>query len=258
MLGGVTALGFCHGSHTGQCVVHAVSGSALIGVGVLLLFIQQCERYRLTAPFANSDAVLATLVNMSGVLVVLADWISKETHQRAILDLVITGLVYLCVHAFITWLAWMSDSQILRKASSGVLLVIGGWFLATHSTLPAPSILHKFLGFSMQTAGVAQILAAGFTGTSKESAAAMTKEIYLLRLLTAYSLGASGLLFIGANKEQLQLLSSGSMPTTPFVLLITNGTTKAEQSLEEVQAGSGHLLHIRNYNLSHLVDIALV
>ena len=186
LLGGITALGFCHGSHAGQCIIHAGFGSALVGVGVFLLFTQQCKRYSSITPLANSDTTWATLVSVSGMLVVLADWISKEPNQRASLDLLSMGLVCLGVHAFVTWLAWISDCKMPRRAQPGILLVISGWYLAANSTLSAPSVLHRALGFSMQAAGVTYILAVGVSETLTDSSTAIIKAICLFRLLTAY------------------------------------------------------------------------
>ncbi|MBE7180382.1 MAG: DUF2427 domain-containing protein, partial [Terriglobus roseus] len=36
LFGGITALGFCHDDHLGQCVAHFIMGSAFIGYGVVL------------------------------------------------------------------------------------------------------------------------------------------------------------------------------------------------------------------------------
>src|SRR5450432_4162621 len=36
LFGGITALGFCHADHLGQCLAHFIMGSAFIGYGIIL------------------------------------------------------------------------------------------------------------------------------------------------------------------------------------------------------------------------------
>ncbi|TGO45335.1 hypothetical protein BOTNAR_0678g00080 [Botryotinia narcissicola] len=230
VLGGFTAAGICHGSNTGQCVARIGSGNAIIGVGLLLLVFQEDNCCGLASHSSSIYALQPALIIASSNMILLVDWFYGASTRRSFLDIISIGLIWLFAIALAIYLDQTSKSRFLRKYIIGILLFVNGWYITADRAHDSSMVLYGALGFSIQIAGVTNLIADMFTDPSVSTKYPHHRLAKFSRLLTSYFLTASGFLFMGTNKEQMRLLSSGKMPAVAYVLFVYGVTSLAFSS----------------------------
>ncbi|RFU25768.1 hypothetical protein B7463_g10569, partial [Scytalidium lignicola] len=223
VFGGFTAVGFCHGNAAGQCVARSAAGSTIIGVGFLVLVIIENERSGLNYyQFSSLYRMRPAMVMVSSNAIWIVDWMYQDPAQRVFLDVFSLGLIWLFAGAFVVCLA-LGGGGSWGRFVPGILVVINGWYIAVCSTRNAATVLNGALGFSMQCAGLSYLV----MQCTKQTANNSSENRYLARfarMLTSYFLCACGILFMGTNQEQVQLLSKSRMSATTLVLLLHGAT----------------------------------
>ncbi|KAI5806552.1 putative integral membrane protein [Peziza echinospora] len=215
LFGGITALGFCRGDHTGNCAAHFIMGSSFIAYGIvmtIMLLVGQgwLRRTGRSPEFWDS--------------LVIGSWVTehrwgKEWHHNDIQHTAM-GIVWWAAGLLGIWLSRDATSrQPRRNLIPGLVIFLTGYAMSAHPQHnPLSGSVHTVFGYTLMAAGLARIVEIAFVLRDRNEVEAGGVSSW--QYLTPYLLVASGFLFQAANEEQLTWMSNVGMDHVSYVLAI--------------------------------------
>jgi hypothetical protein len=163
LFGGITALGFCHADHLGQCLAHFIMGSAFIGYGILLTIIMLVGQAWIKRTGRSQEFFDSALIAAWGCVNTFTEhrwgqpWGGNDIQHTTM------GIIWWCAGLAGVWLSRKRDGAPKRNFIPGFVILITGWAMSAHPQhLPLSTMVHTVFGYTLMAAGLARIIEIAF------------------------------------------------------------------------------------------------
>jgi hypothetical protein len=221
VFGGMTALGFCRGEHTGQCAAHFIMGGAFIGYGIILTILLLVGQLWLRKTGRSQEFFDSLVIAAWGCVNTFTEhrwggpWVRNDLQHTAM------GVIWWCAGLTGIWLSRTRDGRPKRNLVPGIVLLLTGWGMSAHpQTLPLSNMVHQVFGYTLMAAGVTRIIEISFVLRDRSATTVDGSDPNSFQYLAPFLLYASGFLFMGATEEQMQLLSDAHVTHVSYVLIL--------------------------------------
>lgn len=163
LFGGITALGFCHDDHLGQCFAHFIMGSAFIGYGILLLILLIAGQKWLACTGRSQEFFDSATIAIWGCVNTFTEhrwgqeWTGNDWQHTTM------GIIWWCAGLAGIWLSRDIQGRPQRNLVPGFVLVITGWAFGGHpQRLAISEKVHQMFGHVLMAAGITRIIEVAF------------------------------------------------------------------------------------------------
>ncbi|CZT10431.1 hypothetical protein WAI453_012060 [Rhynchosporium graminicola] len=219
LFGGITALGFCRDDHLGQCLAHFIMGSAFIGYGIILTLMMLVGQAWLKRTGRSQEFFDSALIAAWGCVNTFTEhkwgtaWVANDIQHTTM------GVIWWCAGLTGVWLSRKKDGGPKRNFVPGFVIFLTGWAMSGHPQhLPLSTMVHVVFGYTLMAAGLARIIEVAFI--LRDRAEMEDGETNSFQYVAPFLLYASGLLFMGATEEQMQLISDAGITHVAYVLVL--------------------------------------
>lgn len=236
----VALFGFCYGRHTGQCIAHGIMGSSFVAYGFVLTVV-------LVVPWLRRPAVPRRRLQEFYDLTLMMAWgvVNTFTEHRWGKEPWNHGDYQHTAMGIIWWGGgllgmWQTRSGARRSFVPALLLVFTGWAMLEHvQHLVLLTKVHAMFGLVLMGAGFARVVeisfvlwdaagpgeragegAGGVAGGVAGGGDPATGRIFSFQYLPPFLLVLSGLLFMGANEEQLELVAALGADHSSYIMVV--------------------------------------
>lgn len=224
MLAVVALFGFCYGGHTGQCLAHGIMGTAFIAYSfilVLVLLIPWIRKHQLadsdSSKYFSQEFWDLTVICLWGIVNTFTEhrwgdepwWMGDYQHTAM-------GIIWWCGGLLGMWLSRGNR----RSWVPSIILVFTGWSMSEHTqhTLISTKV-HMVFGMALMAAGITRVIEICFM--LKDRATTPDGKIRAFQYFPPFCLTLSGLSFMSANEEQLELVHKLGSDHSAYVLVVT-------------------------------------
>ncbi|CAA9958050.1 Ytp1 multi-domain protein [Pyrenophora teres f. maculata] len=221
LFGGITAMGFCHADHTGQCLAHFIMGSAFIAYGIILLILLLVGQMWLRRTGRSQEFFDSLVISAWGCVNTFTEhrWGKPWGHND--LQHTSMGIVWWAAGLVGVWLSRKRNGQPKRNLIPGIVIFMTGWAMSAHPQhLPLSSMIHTVFGYTLMAAGAARIIEIAFVLKDRSSVAKDGSDPNSFQYMTPFLLMAGGFMFMGATEEQMQVLSDANVTHVSYVLIL--------------------------------------
>ncbi|EFQ88203.1 hypothetical protein PTT_16027 [Pyrenophora teres f. teres 0-1] len=221
LFGGITAMGFCHADHTGQCLAHFIMGSAFIAYGIVLLILLLVGQMWLRRTGRSQEFFDSLVISAWGCVNTFTEhrWGKPWGHND--LQHTSMGIVWWAAGLVGVWLSRKRNGQPKRNLIPGIVIFMTGWAMSAHPQhLPLSSMIHTVFGYTLMAAGAARIIEIAFVLKDRSSVAKDGSDPNSFQYMTPFLLMAGGFMFMGATEEQMQVLSDANVTHVSYVLIL--------------------------------------
>jgi len=213
-------LGYCHADHLGQCLAHFIMGSAFIGYGILLTIVMVVGQAWLSRTGRSQEFFDSLIIAAWGCVNTFTEhrwgqpWGGNDIQHTTM------GVIWWCAGLTGVWLSRKRDGSPKRNFVPGFVILVTGWAMSSHPQhLPLSTMIHAIFGYSLMAAGLSRIIEVAFVlrdaNTISEDGDANS-----FQYIPPFLLYASGILFMGATEEQMQLISDAGITHVSYVLVL--------------------------------------
>ncbi|WKT41796.1 protein of unknown function DUF2427 [Fusarium oxysporum f. sp. vasinfectum] len=220
IFGGITALGFCQGDHTGQCAAHFIMGGAFIAYGILLTIILVVgqlwiRRHGRSQEFYDSVAIAAWgCVNTFTEHRWGTDWVKNDWQHTTM------GIIWWCAGLAGIWLSKDRDGNPKRNFIPGFVIFITGWAMSAHpQELMVSAATHTMFGYTLMVVGITRIIEIAFVLRDAHSISEDGRTANSFQFVPLFFMYAAGFLFMGATEEQMNLVAGSAMDHVSYILI---------------------------------------
>ncbi|KAH9818653.1 hypothetical protein DFH28DRAFT_1080574 [Melampsora americana] len=199
VLGGITGLRICFGSHTGQCLSHMIVGSAFIFHGIFLLLMIHFGQPWLSHRGFSQEFLDSCVFTSWGFIKTFTEhgvffsggsiWSHRDT-QNTVLGIfwVITGSLGI----------YLSRGK-RRSIIPAFIIIVTGWTLSSHEqSSPYSDLVHNVFGYTLMAAGLSKLSDVYLSDHHHK----ISSRIHL----TPFLLTVSGVMFLSATDQQLRVI----------------------------------------------------
>ncbi|KAJ5888948.1 Protein YTP1 [Penicillium taxi] len=221
LFGGITALGFCQGEHTGQCAAHFIMGSAFVAYGITLLVLLLAGQYWLRRTGRSQEFFDSAVIAAWGCVNTFTEHHWGGEWVRNDLQHTLMGVIWWCAGLLGMWMSRTRGGQPKRNIIPAIVIIQTGYSMGAHpQTLMISTMIHTFFGYTLMAAGVARIIEISFVLRDKPAIDMSGSDPNSFQFLTPFLLCASGFLFMGATEEQMQLLADADISHVAYLLIL--------------------------------------
>lgn len=222
----VALFGFCYGKHTGQCIAHGIMGSSFIFYGFVLALVLVIPWIRQhSSPDVNSEPTRksqefydSSLMCLWGIVNTFTehrwgaeDWSHGDYQHTAM------GIVWWCGGLLGMWLTRKNN---VRSFVPALLLIFTGYAMSQHAQhLVISTKVHAMFGLVLMSGGLSRIIEILFLLRDRSSSD--TGKILSFQHLPPFCLVLSGILFMSANEEQLELVQGLGADHSSYILVVS-------------------------------------
>jgi len=159
IFGGITALGFCHADHTGQCLAHFIMGSAFIAYGIILTILLLVGQYWLRRTGRSQEFFDSTIIAAWGMVNTFTEhhwggpWVHNDLQHTTM------GVIWWAAGLTGMWLSRRRDGTPKRNVIPGIVLILTGYGMSAHpQALMLSTMIHTFFGWTLMLAGLTRII----------------------------------------------------------------------------------------------------
>ncbi|EDU40483.1 Ytp1 multi-domain protein [Pyrenophora tritici-repentis] len=221
LFGGITAMGFCHADHTGQCLAHFIMGSAFIAYGIILLILLLVGQMWLRRTGRSQEFFDSLVIAAWGCVNTFTEhrWGGPWGHND--LQHTSMGIVWWAAGLVGVWLSRKRNGQPKRNLIPGIVILMTGWAMSAHPQhLPLSTMIHTVFGYTLMAAGAARIIEIAFVLKDRSSVTNDGSDPNSFQYMTPFLLMAGGFMFMGATEEQMQFLSDANVTHVSYVLIL--------------------------------------
>ncbi|EEH36166.1 hypothetical protein PAAG_00489 [Paracoccidioides lutzii Pb01] len=221
LFGGITALGFCHDDHLGQCLAHFIMGSAFIAYGILLTIVLLVGQYWLYRTGRSQEFFDSVVIAVWGCINTFTEhrWGQPWGHND--LQHTSMGIIWWCAGLVGIWLSRKRDGRPKRNLIPGIVIILTGYAMSSHPQhLPLSTMVHTVFGYTLMAAGATRIVEIAFVLKDRHSLSPDGTDPHSFQYLSPFLLYASGFLFMGATEEQMEFLSNVGISHVSYILII--------------------------------------
>lgn len=221
LFGGITALGFCRADHLGQCLAHFIMGSAFIGYGILLTILLLVGQAWLRRTGRSQEFFDSLIITAWGCVNTFTEhrwggpWVHNDLQHTTM------GIVWWCAGLLGLWLSRTRDGRPKRNLIPGIVILLTGYAMSAHpQNLPLSTMVHSVFGYTLMAAGATRIIEIAFVLRDRNSLSDDGADANSFQHLPPFLLYASGLLFMGATEEQMDLADRAGFTHVAYVLIL--------------------------------------
>lgn len=219
----IALFGFCYGIHTGQCIAHGIMGSAFIMYSFILsvvLVVPWIRKHQLH----NNSPSLKSQEFYDSIVMMLWGIVNTFTEHRWGREAWNMGDYQHTAMGIIWWggglLGMYLSRNNQRSFVPALLLIFTGWSMSQHSQhLEISTKVHSLFGIALMGAGAARIIETAFL--LRDKACSELGKILTFQYLPPLGLTLSGILFMGATEEQLQLVHDLGSDHSAYILVVS-------------------------------------
>ncbi|OWB85835.1 hypothetical protein B5S33_g4508 [[Candida] boidinii] len=217
----VALLGFCYDSHTGQCNAHGIMGFSFIIYGfvyslvLVIPWLRRGDGTRYSQDFY--DSVIMTLW---GIVNTFTEhrW-GREGWSMGDYQHTSMGIVW--------WAGGCLGIYLSRKGGRtfipSLLLIFTGYSMFEHTqSLLISTKVHSMFGIVLMFGGFFRIVEISFILNDEKCD--KDDKIYSFQYIPALALVESGILFMGATEEQMQLIHDLGADHSSYILVLTSAS----------------------------------
>lgn len=214
-MGVVSMLGFCYDSHTGPCNAHGIMGMSFIGYGFILSMVLVIPNLRVNKGSYSQEMYDSIVITLWGIVNTFTEHRPWEPWSHGDYQHTSMGIVFWCAGMLGIWLS------IGRKRNfvPAMTMIFTGYAMSEHvqETMISTKV-HGFFGIVLIFGGFARIAEISFL--LDDADAKSDGEIRSFQYIAPFSLVLGGLLFMGANEEQLVLVTSIGADHPSYILCV--------------------------------------
>jgi hypothetical protein len=208
--------GFCREAHTGQCIAHGIMGSAFVWYGFVYAMI-------LVVPYFKDPTIKQSQEFYDSLLMLAWGIVNTFTEHRWGQEWSMSDYQH-TVNGILWWAGGLLGLFLSRGGRRSfmpaLMLIFTGWAMSEHSQhLEISTKIHYMFGLALIVGGVIRICEIAFL--VKDQRSLPNAGINSFQLLTPFSLIEAGILFMGANEEQLELVLRLGSEHSAYILLLT-------------------------------------
>lgn len=196
----ISLFGFCRGKHTGQCIAHGIMGSAFVLYGFVYATILVLPWLRNSSSKYSQDFYDSCVMCVWGIVNTFTEhrW-GKEGWNHGDYQHTAMGIIW--------WAGGLLGIFLSRKGERtfvpSLLIIFTGWAMSEHSQqLLISTKVHALFGLVLMSGGALRIAEISFLLKDRRT----DSKIHSFQYLPPFCLVCSGILFMGANEEQLVLV----------------------------------------------------
>ncbi|KAI9826856.1 MAG: hypothetical protein M1832_005795 [Thelocarpon impressellum] len=221
LFGGITALGFCHDDHLGQCLAHFIMGSAFIGYGIVLTLMLLVGQAWLRRTGRSQEFFDSCFITAWGVVNTFTEHRWGQPWRHNDLQHTSMGIIWWCAGLVGIWLSRARDGAPRRNLIPGIVIFVTGWAMSAHPQhLPLSSKVHTMFGYTIMLAGLTRVVEIAFVLRDRNTLSEDGSAPSSFQNLPPFLLMASGFLFMGATEEQMKLVSDAGVTHVTYILVI--------------------------------------
>jgi len=131
LFGGITALGFCHADHLGQCLAHFIMGSSLIAYGAILAIMLLVGQGWLRRSGRSQEFWDSLVLSIWGCINTFTEhrWGTKWHHDD--IQHTLMGVVWWCAGLLGLWLSRCKDGQPRRNIIPATVIFLTGFAMVS-------------------------------------------------------------------------------------------------------------------------------
>jgi hypothetical protein len=163
VFGGIAALGFCFGDHTGQCAAHFIMGGAFIAYGVLLTILLLVGQLWLKRTGRSQEFFDSLVIAVWGCVNTFTEhrwggpWVGNDLQHTAM------GVIWWCAGLVGIWLSRKRDGTPKRNVIPAIVILLTGYGMSAHPQhLMLSSKVHTMFGYTLMAAGATRIIEISF------------------------------------------------------------------------------------------------
>ncbi|THW19399.1 hypothetical protein D6D17_09200 [Aureobasidium pullulans] len=221
LFGGITALGFCQGDHTGQCAAHFIMGSAFIAYGIIYTILLLVGQIWLRRTGRSQEFYDSVVIAAWGCVNTFTEhrwgtaWVRNDLQHTAM------GVIWWCAGLLGVWLSRDRRGRPKRNLIPAIVIAITGWAMSGHpQELHLSTMVHSVFGYTLMAAGITRIIEISFVLKDNNSISEDGEDTNSFQFLPPFLLYASGFLFMGATEEQMLLLSNAGVTHVAYILIL--------------------------------------
>lgn len=219
--GAIALPGFCYADHLGQCIAHGIMGSSFVLYGVVLLIMLYVGENFLIRRNRSQEFYDSTIITLWGIVNTFTEhrwgkpW-SHEDYQHTSM-----GIIWWCAGMVGIYLSWdRTLNQPRRNLVPAMVMMFTGYAMSQHSQrLEVSAKVHYMFGMALIGAGLVRLIEISFVLHDQPHRGPVIKTF---QFLPPFLLVESGMLFMSANEEQMQLLNKIGVMHASYILVISS------------------------------------
>ena len=187
LFGGITAMGYCHEDHLGQCLAHFIMGSAFIGYGVIMTILLLAGQIWLRRTGRTQEFFDSILITAWGIVNTFTEhrwgtpWAGNDLQHTSM------GVVWWCAGLLGIWLSRSRGGRPRRNIIPGIVILMTGWAMSAHpQSLPLSTMVHSVFGYTLMAAGATRIIEIAFVLKDSRGAGEPNSFQYLPPFVRSY------------------------------------------------------------------------
>lgn len=218
----ISLFGFCYGRSTGQCIAHGIMGTAFVLYGFVLAWLLMIPWIRNHQKMNGSGTKSqefwdSSVMCLWGIVNTFTEhrW-GKEGWSHGDYQHTAMGIIWWCGGLLGMW---MTRKNNVRSVIPAVLLIYTGYAMSQHSQkLVISTKVHAMFGRVLMTGGLTRIIEIAFV--LKDAASSESGKIMAFQHFPPLCLILSGILFMSATEEQLQLVHDLGADHSSYILVV--------------------------------------
>ncbi|CDO94111.1 unnamed protein product [Kluyveromyces dobzhanskii CBS 2104] len=213
----VALFGFCRGKHTGQCIAHGIMGTAFVLYGFVYATVLVIPWLRNNEGKYSQDFYDCCVMCVWGIVNTFTEhrW-GREKWNHGDYQHTAMGIIW--------WAGGLTGMYLSRNGNRtfvpGLLIIFTGWAMSEHTQkLVISTKVHHLFGLVLMSGGALRIVEVAFLLKDRRT----DKNIHSFQYLPAFCLICSGILFMGANEEQLILVLRLGADHGAYSLVLISG-----------------------------------
>ncbi|CDK25970.1 unnamed protein product [Kuraishia capsulata CBS 1993] len=216
----VAMFGFCREAHTGQCIAHGIMGSAFVMYGLVYIIVLVIPWLR------NGDGQKKSQEYYDSIVMCAWGIVNTFTEHRWGREGWSHGDYQHTSMGIIWWAGGLLGIWFTRNGARSfipsLLLIFTGYAMSQHAQhLEISTKVHAMFGYALILGGFSRIAEISFLLRDDR---ADKYKIISFQYLPSFALIESGILFMGANEEQLDLVVSLGADHSSYILVLTSAT----------------------------------
>ncbi|KAH3680992.1 hypothetical protein WICPIJ_008000 [Wickerhamomyces pijperi] len=212
----VALFGFCRDVHLGQCLAHGIMGSSFIIYGFVYALVLVLPHFR-ENPNHNQDWYDSCLMTAYGVVNTFTEHRFGQEWSHSDFQHTSMGIIWWC--GGMLGLFFTRNGE--RSWIPSMLIMFTGWAMSEHSQqLMISTKIHYVFGLSLMLGALCRIIE--ISVLLKDERNAGRGKIYTFQYLSPFFLILAGVLFMGANEQQLELVVALGSDHGAYTLTITS------------------------------------
>ncbi|GAV50447.1 hypothetical protein ZYGR_0U03030 [Zygosaccharomyces rouxii] len=213
----VAMFGFCREQHTGQCIAHGIMGSSFILYGFIYTLVLVIPWIRNAKTSYTQDHIDSWIMCIWGIVNTFTEHRWGKSWKMSEYEHTAMGVL------------WWSGGLLGIFLSRGgrrtfipsLIIVFTGWAMSQHTqSLVISTKVHFLFGIVLMFGGALRIVEIAFLLKDRRT----LDKIQSFQYLPPFCLVCSGVLFMGATEEQLELVLRFKAGYSSYSLLLISGS----------------------------------